>query len=323
MCVVTYNQERYIRECLQSIIDQETNFDFEVIVGDDCSTDGTRDIVQEFAKNYPDIVKPIFHKQNIGFTENILTVYRTALGEYISHIDGDDFMLPGKLRIQAEELDRNQECTICFHAVRRYDQPNNRYLLYKSKTIPRKSDIYFLLLNISSFTHSSKMFRATSHNDFNIAKEIIIDASFHVHHALTGKILYLNDVLGVYRVNVGISAKKDKGSQKFANNTSHSKLLRLTIEAAEYAEKAGIDSAVVGRSKATILMNYAYNSLLAKNYSDFKYYMRKSNDTAFVDKNQMLLEVLSCMPRVLYLLLQARLKVRIIFHYLGVYELIK
>ena len=52
VCVITFNHEKYIRQCLQSIVDQETNFDFEVIVGDDCSKDGTREVVQEFAGKY-------------------------------------------------------------------------------------------------------------------------------------------------------------------------------------------------------------------------------------------------------------------------------
>lgn len=66
VCVITYNQKEYIRQCLQSIVDQETDFDFEVIVGDDCSTDGTRAIVQEFARRYPKVVKPIFSEEYWG-----------------------------------------------------------------------------------------------------------------------------------------------------------------------------------------------------------------------------------------------------------------
>src|SRR5450759_3411095 len=64
VCVVTYNQEKFIRQCLQSIVDQETDCDFEVIVGDDCSTDGTRDIVREFAERYPTMIKVILQDTN-------------------------------------------------------------------------------------------------------------------------------------------------------------------------------------------------------------------------------------------------------------------
>jgi len=106
VCVITYNQEKYIRQCLQSIVDQETDFDFEVIVGEDCSTDGTRAIVQEFSEKFPNIVKPIYQKKNIdGGGYNFLTVHRAARGEYVAHIDGDDFALPGKLQAQANILE--------------------------------------------------------------------------------------------------------------------------------------------------------------------------------------------------------------------------
>ena len=66
VCVVTYNQEKYIRKCLQSIIDQKADFDFEIIIADDCSTDNTPTIIQEFYAKYPEIVKPIFREKNIG-----------------------------------------------------------------------------------------------------------------------------------------------------------------------------------------------------------------------------------------------------------------
>lgn len=100
VCVVTYNHEEYIRQCLQSIIDQETNFDFEIIVGDDCSTDGTRAIVKDFFDKYPEIIKPLFHQVNLGPTRNYFAVHGKASGEYIAHCDGDDYWLPNKLNFQ-------------------------------------------------------------------------------------------------------------------------------------------------------------------------------------------------------------------------------
>ena len=117
VCVITYNHEKYIRQCLQSIVDQETNFDFEVIVGEDCSTDCTRAIVQEFAKKYPSVIKPIFHKMNVGGMQNYYAVHKAAKGEYIAHVDGDDYALPGKLQIQADTFDKNQHLSIIWHRM--------------------------------------------------------------------------------------------------------------------------------------------------------------------------------------------------------------
>ena len=78
VCVVTYNQEKYIRQCLQSIVDQETNFNFEILVSDDCSTDATRTIVLEFASKYPEIVKPMFRDRNVGAVKNFVLIVITS-----------------------------------------------------------------------------------------------------------------------------------------------------------------------------------------------------------------------------------------------------
>ena len=115
VCVVTYNQEKYIAECLDSLVSQETDFKFEIIVGEDCSTDGTRAIVQQYVDKYPDLIKPIFHDQNVGAVENIKQVYLAAKGKYIAHLDGDDMALPTKLQKQFDTLEANPDCAICVH----------------------------------------------------------------------------------------------------------------------------------------------------------------------------------------------------------------
>ena len=121
VCVITYNQERYIRDCLQSLVTQQTNFAFEIIVGDDCSSDGTRAIVQEFVERYPAIVRPIFQPTNTGGSRNNLEVHAAAGGEYVAHVDGDDYALPGKLQAQADALDRDAACTAVWHRVDFFD----------------------------------------------------------------------------------------------------------------------------------------------------------------------------------------------------------
>ncbi|NUE94748.1 glycosyltransferase, partial [Acinetobacter seifertii] len=75
ICVVTYNQEKYLAECLEKLVHQQTNFSFEIIIGEDCSTDNTRAIVQEYYEKYPDLIIPILYKENVGAIENILQVY--------------------------------------------------------------------------------------------------------------------------------------------------------------------------------------------------------------------------------------------------------
>ncbi|WP_196809820.1 glycosyltransferase family 2 protein [Butyrivibrio sp. MB2005] len=113
--VATYNQEKYIRHTLESIVAQKTNFAFEVLVGDDCSTDGTAEIVNEFAEKYPDIIIPYLREKNLGIYGNIPELLTHAKGEFIAIIEGDDYWIDDyKLQKQADFLDKNKDYNACY-----------------------------------------------------------------------------------------------------------------------------------------------------------------------------------------------------------------
>src|SRR5690554_1721762 len=134
VCVITYNQEKYIRECLQSIVDQEVDFKIEVIVADDCSTDKTQEIIKEFAHKYPHLIIPIFHSENVGISLNYRSAHDRATGEYVAHCDGDDMWLPGKLTYQAELLDKHPHASQCWGCAYLIDDFSKKIGLFPSKT---------------------------------------------------------------------------------------------------------------------------------------------------------------------------------------------
>ena len=101
--VLTYNQEHYIRQCLDSILMQKVNFDFEIIIGDDCSTDLTPDILKEYNNRYPDIVIPLLNESNVGISANYKIVLNKCKGKYIAFCEGDDYWL-STTRLQ-EQID--------------------------------------------------------------------------------------------------------------------------------------------------------------------------------------------------------------------------
>jgi len=108
--VATYNQEKFIGQTLASIVAQQTDFRFEVIVGEDCSTDGTRAVVEEYAARYPDIVRPIYHATNQGATQNGLACLRLARGKYLACCDGDDFWCDvHRLQYEVDYLEQHPE----------------------------------------------------------------------------------------------------------------------------------------------------------------------------------------------------------------------
>lgn len=117
---ITYNHAPFIKDCLEGILKQETNFDFELIIGDDASTDGTSDILRDYAARYPEIIKPIIQEKNIGIYANSFeNVYPKLVGEYIAICEGDDYWGdPYKLQKQVDFLDRHSEYVVTYHRAR-------------------------------------------------------------------------------------------------------------------------------------------------------------------------------------------------------------
>lgn len=115
--VVTYNQEQYIAQCLQSIVNQSVDFEYEVIVGEDCSTDGTAGICDAFAAQYPNI-RVFHHPKNLGHVKNWEFVLGHCTGEYVAMVEGDDYWTdPHKLQRQVDFLDAHQDYVLSFHRV--------------------------------------------------------------------------------------------------------------------------------------------------------------------------------------------------------------
>lgn len=120
---LTYNQEKYIRDALDSFLSQLVDFNVEIVVHDDASTDSTPDILKEYAKKYPNVVKVFFEKENqysrVGDTIEIERMHiKNAHGKYIASCEGDDYWIdPYKLYLQAYALENNQNCNFCIHRV--------------------------------------------------------------------------------------------------------------------------------------------------------------------------------------------------------------
>ncbi len=109
--LITYNHEPYIRECLDGIFMQETDFPFDIIVGEDCSTDNTREVLREYDRKYPGRMKLLFREKNLGRVT--LNVYQSAMaadGEYLAFIEGDDsWSDPKKLQKQVDFLETHPD----------------------------------------------------------------------------------------------------------------------------------------------------------------------------------------------------------------------
>jgi glycosyltransferase involved in cell wall biosynthesis len=203
VCVITYNQERYIRRCLQSLIDQQTSFDFEVVVGDDCSTDSTRTVVQEFVERYPAIVRALYQERNTGGSRNNLELHAAATGEYVAHVDGDDYALPGKLQAQADVLDRDAACVAVWHRVDFFDDRggfcSGKTADFSSFELGRVTFADAIRLGFIG-VHSSLMYRRTARSRIDTNRRILdVYVTWDLLSKGHGQIL--DEVLGRYRVS--------------------------------------------------------------------------------------------------------------------------
>lgn len=220
VCVIAFNQEQYIGQCLQSIVDQVTDFPFEVIVGDDCSIDGTRQVIESFAHRYPDLIKPIYQEENIGAgVHNLLSVHAQAKGEYVAHVDGDDYCLPGKLQVQADLLDSDPECNIVFHRMLLLSSEGEirEGAFSELRTIgamrfDRGAMLQFMAIGL----HSSKMYRRNV-AVYEIPKLDIIDYFLNVEQVADGVARYSgNEPYGVYRLIDGIASGGTRSKRALA-----------------------------------------------------------------------------------------------------------
>ena len=119
--VPAYNLQEYITSCLFSVLEQKTDFDYEIIVCDDASTDNTAAKIAELALLYPNKLRSIYKQHNAGLAANMSTLLDVATGEYIAYLDGDDIALPTKLQKQVDYLDNHQDCHMVYHESDMFD----------------------------------------------------------------------------------------------------------------------------------------------------------------------------------------------------------
>lgn len=200
---ITYNQEKYIRQALDSFLEQKTDFNFEVIVADDCSTDNTAKIIKEYSDKHPKIFKPILRKKNIGAVPNFLGALRSATGEFIALCEGDDYWTdPGKLRQQVEFLNKHPEYALCFHPVKVFFENNEE----PEQILPKENGpdkfIVEKLIESNFIYTNSVMYRKQLYK--NMPTDVIpYDWFLHLYHAQFGKIGFINKVMSAYRRHPG------------------------------------------------------------------------------------------------------------------------
>lgn len=253
--VLCYNQEEYIGGCLQSVLDQELDVPFEVIVGDDHSPDKSLEVIESFRSRWPNIVKVVAHERNCGFSANLADSLAMVTGEYIANIDGDDIMLPGKLKRQLEFLQANPEVGMVVHKMRAVDASTMEPVSFP---LPRKRpavfDAEYIIENGPFFYHSSEMYRASlrRRNPVDLNVKVVADVAHLLHVLYKSRACYLDEELGLYRVNPNGAT-----SNVISNPKRHKINIDDLLYTCQMAENLGMAHKVVNRGRAKLYLSSA------------------------------------------------------------------
>ncbi len=147
--MLTYNHAQYIEQAIKGILQQSIDFPFELVIGEDCSTDGTREIVFEYQKKYPNIIRVITSDNNIGMMNNSTRTLQACRGKYIAFCEGDDYWIdPLKLQKQVDFLEANVEYGLCCTDFNIFWQTQQKMDKAQFKTNPSRFPI---LTNVEDF----------------------------------------------------------------------------------------------------------------------------------------------------------------------------
>ena len=202
--MITYNHEKYIAQAIESVLMQETDFPYELVIGEDCSTDGTREIVREYSRKYPAIVRASSWERNVGAHENFRRIFAASRGAYLAILEGDDYWTDSrKLQLTADVLDSHPETAISGHrTIRHYEDG----LLPDEVTEELPAGFYDLeTLLTKFFLHTvSVVFRRVIEEPPAWAASLFMgDAPLFVEVARHGNIRFLDECMAVYRVHRG------------------------------------------------------------------------------------------------------------------------
>lgn len=205
--VMTYNHEKYIAQALDSVLMQRTSFDWEVLVSEDCSTDRTRQIVQEYAASHPKLITPIFSEKNLHSNEVVARGIRAAAGEYVALLDGDDYWLTAdKLQTQIDVMDHHPEATLCFHqALVEQEQGESPGRYWTPANQKQTSTLQDICMDNFIATSSTMIRRSAieSPPDWYIPFFPITDWPLYILCAERGTIRYIAKPMSVYRYHQG------------------------------------------------------------------------------------------------------------------------
>lgn len=231
VCCISFNQAPYIRQCLEGIIMQKTTFPFEIILNDDASADGTAEIIKEYQRRFPYLLKPLFHSEN-QYSKGIRTIlatfcYPRCQGKYIAICEGDDYWTdPLKLQKQVDFMEAHPECAMCFsRAVFHLEADGKDYQFgdasdrfYSGPELFRK-----WIVPTASLLFRKDVLLSPLYSQVVADKKFIFgDTPLVLTCASLGKVYGISDITCAYRKHgAGVTAKVAESSERLFNLRNH------------------------------------------------------------------------------------------------------
>ena len=289
---IAYNQEKYIRETLEGFVKQKTNFPFEVLIHDDASTDGTADIIREYAEKYPEIIKPILQTENqhskkikIQATYN----YPRAVGKYVAFCEGDDYWCDdSKLQRQFDALEQNKECAVSVHNIRHINRDGEKLDGHFPAVKMKEGKISARQYITNELVESPWLFQTSS---FFIRRDIINDFQQYAHvypcgdlplmlFALQyGDCWYIDREMSCYRKDSGGAMSKLKDSEQ-ANIRYYKRMIQGHKQFNDFSGgkyKEQFEHAIRFSEVQILKSSGKFRSLMKKRYQNVRKHLNNKN----------------------------------------------
>ena len=206
VCIITFNHEQFIRQAVESALAQTTTFDYEIVVGDDASTDATSQILAELERAHAPRLRVHRRPHNLGVGGNLAATLLECRGKYIALLEGDDYWIDEqKLQLQHDLLETHREYAICFHPVRAVREGSAEAYRSPRGRVPRRTSLVDLIERGTYIPTASVMFRNRAGEGFPdwYSGLRIADLPLHVINARHGDIALIDRIMAVYRLHPG------------------------------------------------------------------------------------------------------------------------
>jgi glycosyltransferase involved in cell wall biosynthesis len=269
VCLITYNHVKYVTQAIDSVLAQKVNFPWELVIADDFSTDGTRDVLKDYKLKYPNLIKLILQEKNVGAAENWLQLITAPLSKYIAYFEGDDYWTdPYKLQKQVDYLEANPDFVISFHNVNFF----KKGVLERSHLMDKIKGDDFTIKNLASGDISiytpSVVFKNLLTADVLslIGKMPIGDYPLWMNLAAKGKLHYHREEMGVYRIN---ETGMWTGQAASERNLTSIKMIMGIIESFDAEVQTILKMRIVGFYKESLSNALGSPDLFEKCLSEF------------------------------------------------------